>query len=248
MRKTILGVPIDFMTVMEARDRLKKMISDGRFHLVTTPNPEMLVLAARDARFRDILSRADLAVCDGKGLALAASWRGVRKPVRLTGVDLVSVLANICAQEGRSLYLLGAAEGVAAAAAAALKREFPALVISGTDSGGRVSFDASGHLVIAASGLERIAARRPDVLLVAFGHGAQEKWIADNIHGLPSVRLAVGVGGTFDFLAGKIRRAPWIFRRLGLEWAWRLCREPWRWRRIWNAVAVFPYLVLTEKH
>jgi N-acetylglucosaminyldiphosphoundecaprenol N-acetyl-beta-D-mannosaminyltransferase len=92
--------------------------------------------------------------------------------------------------------------------------------------------------------VKRIESARPHILLVAFGAPAQDMWIATHLKSLPTVRIAMGVGGTFDFLAGDVRRAPLALRILGLEWLWRLILEPWRWKRIWTAVVTFPWLVL----
>jgi N-acetylglucosaminyldiphosphoundecaprenol N-acetyl-beta-D-mannosaminyltransferase len=245
MRFSILQVPVDGVSRNEAVRRIAGFLGGVQGRMVTTPNPEMLVAASRSARFRDVLRSADLAVPDGIGLVYAARWLGHRVPERVSGADLVDDISALAAAQGRSLYLLGAEEGIAAMAAETLRVRYPDLRIVGASSGGRLRHD--GEWVIEGRELEKIAAAAPDILLVAFGHGKQEEWIAAHLPDLPSVKVAMGVGGTFDFLAGKAARAPAAMRRLGLEWAWRLVREPWRFRRIVTAVLVFPWLVLREK-
>jgi N-acetylglucosaminyldiphosphoundecaprenol N-acetyl-beta-D-mannosaminyltransferase len=121
------------------------------------------------------------------------------------------------------------------------------LRVVGARSGGRVRRDQAGNLGINDDDMAAIQSAQPDLLFVAFGHGRQEGWIAQNLPRLPSVAVAMGVGGTFDFIAGRAKRAPIIFRQIGLEWLWRLFREPRRWRRIIDAVIVFPYLVIRSR-
>jgi N-acetylglucosaminyldiphosphoundecaprenol N-acetyl-beta-D-mannosaminyltransferase len=121
-----------------------------------------------------------------------------------------------------------------------MKRKHPELIVAGAESGGRLP-------EMDQSVMARIRESLPDILFVAFGHGKQEKWIAAALPSLPAVRVAMGVGGAFDFIAGRVKRAPKLMRLAGLEWLWRLIREPWRIRRIWTAVVVFPWLVLRSK-
>ncbi len=165
---------------------------------------------------------------------------------RMPGIDFLNdVLFPIAEAEGKSIFFLGAREGVAADAARAATRAFPRLRIAGVASGGHVVPGSSGdwHRPEDTALCATIAATKPDILLVAFGQRKQEFWIARHLNNIPSVRIAIGVGGAFSFLSGRIRRAPRIIRRSGLEWLWRFFREPWRIRRMINAVLVFPCLV-----
>ena len=143
------------------------------------------------------------------------------------------------------MFLLGGIEGVADATAAVLKKYFPMLKVVGAESGGVASTDGGqtddGHLIA------RINHAQPLLLFVAFGHPKQEKWIFKHLDQLPSVKVAIGVGGSFDFISGNVSRAPEVLRSLGLEWLYRLIKEPWRWKRIYTAVVVFPFLVLKQK-
>jgi len=247
MKVELLGVKIDAVTRQEAIARASQMLEGAAQNRIFTPNPEMLVLASRDRRFKETLNSADLAVPDGVGLLWAARWRGERLPERVTGTDLLDDIAALAEEKGKSVFLLGGVEGIAARAAAALADKHPGLKVAGALSGGMVRRDESGRLRMDEAAEKALREARPDVLFVAFGHGSQEEWIAQHLSGLPSVRLAMGVGGAFDFIAGRTSRAPLFMRKTGLEWLWRLIREPRRWRRIWSAVAVFPALVISGR-
>lgn len=222
----------------QALAALHALLERGNNRHVLTPNSEMLVEAARNPLFRSVLRRAALNLPDSAGLLWAARHTGQRLPERVTGVDTVQ---RLCAElDGRhSVFLLGAAPGVAQKAAEELRRRNPRLRIAGTHAGSPAAGEVPGIVAM-------INAAQPHVLLVAFGAPAQDLWIEEHLWRMPSVRIAMGVGGTFDFLAGKRKRAPLVFRRLSLEWLWRLAREPRRWRRIWTAVVVFPWMVLRE--
>lgn len=202
---------------------------------VVTLNPEMVMAARRDPVFRTVIEQAALVTPDGVGMTLAARLRGTPLRARVTGVDLVEALA----MTGRSLFLLGAAPGVAERAASVLEHRYGAL-IAGTWAGSPKPEDA-------AAALERIAAARPHILCVAYGAPAQECWIARYRAELAAcgVRVALGVGGTFDYLAGVVPRPPAVVRRLGLEWLYRLIRQPWRWRRQ-LVLPLFAWLAIGE--
>ncbi len=200
-----------------------------------TPNSEMLVAASKDEPFRALLNRTDLNIPDSQGLLYAARWTGQYLPQRVTGVDTVQAF---CATLNKDVpvFLLGAAPGVAEAAGEALKRRNPGLNIAGTFSGSPRDEDASDIL-------QRIALSGAQVLFVAYGAPKQDVWIDKHLKELPNVKVAMGVGGTFDFIAGTQVRAPAVFRNLGLEWLWRVVREPKRIGRIVTAVVVFPVIV-----
>jgi N-acetylglucosaminyldiphosphoundecaprenol N-acetyl-beta-D-mannosaminyltransferase len=213
-------------------------VEDGRPHQVATINPEFVVAARSDAAFAAALAGADLAVPDGAGLLLAARWVGHALRARVTGVDLCRRLASLAAERGYRLFLLGAAPGVAAAAAAAYSAANPGLVVAGTYAGSPRAEDEDEIVA-------RVRAAAPHLLLVAYGAPAQDVWIARNLQRL-GVPLVMGVGGVLDYVAGRSPYAPGWLRRLGLEWLYRLIRQPWRWRRIWRAVVVFAWLVVTR--
>jgi N-acetylglucosaminyldiphosphoundecaprenol N-acetyl-beta-D-mannosaminyltransferase len=223
-RRRILGTPVDDVTREEALTRIAAMIASGRPHHVVTPNPEFVMRARRDPAFRRVLEAADLAPADGVGLRWAGRLLGQPLRAVVPGIDLVEGLAVPGAGLGQRWFLLGAAEGVAAAAGAALAERYPGLVIAG-------SF--SGHPAAAYDDplCRRIEQAAPlEVLLVAYGAPDQELWIARNQPRL-GIPVAIGVGGAFNFLAGHSPRPPALVKRLQLIWLFRLMTEPWRWRR-----------------
>jgi N-acetylglucosaminyldiphosphoundecaprenol N-acetyl-beta-D-mannosaminyltransferase len=186
---------------------------------VVTLNPEMVMHAQRDPAFAALLEGSALLVPDGVGIVKALRRRGHPVQQRVTGIDLLRAYAPRAARLGHRIALCGAAPGVAARAAQELAVEFPALQVVASDSGD------PGEAVA-----ERLHAARPDVVCAAYGHGAQERFLAEH---LPRIGAAVGigVGGALDVLAGRVRRAPGAVQAAGLEWAWRLAREPRRVRR-----------------
>ncbi|MDX2140799.1 MAG: WecB/TagA/CpsF family glycosyltransferase [Chloroflexota bacterium] len=218
---SLLGLPIDAVTYDDWLRLIGEWVAAGdRCHHVCTMNPEFVMIAQQDVNFRNILQRADLRVPDGVGLLWAARRRGRPLPQRVTGSDGVPIIAAAAAQQGWRLFLLGAAEGVADKAAAALRRQHPTLQVVGTYSGSPAPQDED-RLV------EIVNASGADILFVAFGAPEQDKWIARNLPRLKP-KMAMGVGGTFDFIAGIVPRAPLWMQRLGLEWLFRLYLQPWR--------------------
>ncbi len=234
----VLGVHVHDVTESEALALLAQFIASGKPHRVATPNPEIVMAARRDAAYRDVLNEADLAIPDGIGLLLAARLAGTPLRAHVRGTDLVLRLAGRSAREGWRWYLLGAAPGVAAEAGRQLAERFPGLQVAGADAG---SPDPAADLDVRRA----IQAAAPvHVLLVAYGAPRQERWIARNAAAV-GVPVQIGVGGVFNFFAGRSPRAPHWVRRLELEWAYRLVTEPWRWRRQ-LALPTFAYLAALE--
>ncbi len=231
MRKVvlILGVPVDDLNMAEALARLDDFIvtgrSTGRVHQVATVNADFVVRSLDDPELRRILQEADMATPDGMPLVWGARLLGVHLEGRVTGADLVPALAALAAQKGYSLYLLGAAPGIAQRAADILVSRNPGLKIAGVYSPPYHSLLDVDEAMLAA-----VKAAQPDVLLVAFGNPKQEKWIGMHARRL-GVPVSIGVGGTLDMIAGLTRRAPLWMQRAGLEWLYRLLQEP---RRLWR--------------
>jgi N-acetylglucosaminyldiphosphoundecaprenol N-acetyl-beta-D-mannosaminyltransferase len=234
----ILGIPIDNVTEDEALARLAAFLQAGTPHQVLTVNPEFVMEARHNPTFRRVLLQADMRTPDGFGLLLAARWLGTPLRGRATGVALVQRIAALAAARGYRLFLLGAAPGVAQEAAAVLRARHPGLQIVGCYAG----TPQPRHEPFLR---QLITAARPDVLLVAYGHPAQDLWIARNQPYL-RIPLAMGVGGVFDYLSGRVPLAPAWVRHIGMEWAYRLLRQPRRWRRILVAVPLFSWTVLRE--
>ena len=205
---------------------------------VATINPEFVMRARRDHAFRHVLQDASLKTADGAGLMLAGRILGHPLPERVTGVELTRALARAAAERGDRVFFLGAAPGVAGAAAASLVRESPGLQVAGSFAGDP-SESGDGETVAA------VRAGKADIVLVAYGAPAQETWLARNLE-VSGASVGIGVGGTFDYLSGRVMRAPTAMRRLGLEWLFRLLQQPSRaWRM--TALPVFLLLVLRQR-
>jgi N-acetylglucosaminyldiphosphoundecaprenol N-acetyl-beta-D-mannosaminyltransferase len=231
----VLGLEVFAGSMEDLARVLRHMIRSGRLHHLVTLNPEIYMRTRHDTPFRQAVLEADLLLPDGIGIVWAGRLLGSSVAERLAGVDTVEMLCDICAHEQASIYLLGAGEGVARRAASTLERRHPGLRVAGAETG-------DPDPACDESTLLKIQGSRADVLLVAFGAPNQELWIWRNKAKL-TVKIAMGVGGTFDFLAGLVPRAPMSWQRLGLEWLWRLLHQPWRWRRM-LALPHFAALVL----
>jgi len=221
----ILGIPVHAVTMAGTLALVEGYMAEPRLHQIATVNPEFVMAAQSDAEFRRVLLAADLCLPDGVGLLYAARRTGRRLPERVPGSELVYRLAERAAANGWPLFLLGAAPGVAAEAAGVLSDLYPGLRVAGTYAG---SPDPAENEAI----IRRVNDSGAALLFVAYGAPKQDKWIARNRDALPAVRLAIGVGGSLDFITGRAVRAPRWMQRLGLEWLHRLIREPWRWRRM----------------
>lgn len=232
----MLGVPVDVVTGAEAVALLWTFLRSEGGHHVMPPNNEMCVMASRDAEFAAVMRSTALNLPDSTGVAWAMRRFGATQQQRVTGVDTVTAL---CASldENMPVFFLGAAPGVAQAAARKTQEANSKIQIAGCFAGSPKEEDAAGIIkMINDSGAK--------LLFVAYGAPAQDFWIDRHLKDMPGIRVAMGVGGTFDFLAGRAQRAPLWMRRCGLEWTWRFAKEPSRWKRMWNAVVVFPVLVL----
>ncbi|MFA6254541.1 MAG: WecB/TagA/CpsF family glycosyltransferase [Patescibacteria group bacterium] len=238
----ILGVKIDNLSLQEVLEKVSQFLDSPDQHYIVTPNPEFLVAAQKDPNFKEILNYADIAVADGIGLIKAAKYLG-KQLIRVTGVDLVWAISELAEQKSCPVYFLGGGEMVAAAATEVLQQEFPNLKVVGAESGGEIADPQQVDLDL----LNRINDAGPKILFIAFGQVKQEKWIFYHLDKLPSVKLAIGVGGAFDYISGVVKRPPRFIKRAGLEWLYRLIKQPQRWRRIINAVIIFPLLIIKKR-
>jgi N-acetylglucosaminyldiphosphoundecaprenol N-acetyl-beta-D-mannosaminyltransferase len=223
-RFTLLGVPIDPLTEAEAVEWVARAIIEGSPRLVISVNPERIMHAGRDPAFAAVLGGADLALADGAGVVWAARRLGHPLPERVAGVDFVRALAARGAAEGWRFFFLGGGPGVAEEAALVLREAYPGFILAGTHAGSpQPASDAATIGAVRSSGAQ--------LLLLAYGAGAEEAWLARNL-GASGAAIGMGVGGAFDFISGRARRAPPWMRKRGLEWLHRLSRQPWRWRRM----------------
>lgn len=213
----VLGVSFDNITLSQAVDAGAEMAAQG-FHYVVTPNPELVNIARTDTAYRTVLAGADLTLPDGIGILYAARLLGRPLRARVPGIDFAWSLMERLQAEGRRLFLLGAKPGVAQQAADRLSARFPGLVICGTHH---------GYFTDDASVIEAIRASGADVVFVCLGAPRQELWMA-RCGPETGAHLMVGLGGALDVFAGVVKRAPEVWQRLGLEWLYRLLRQPER--------------------
>ena len=275
MKVDIFGIKIDAITTDQVLEKIKDFLTESKFHYLVTANPELALKAWADPKLLPIIHSADLVTADGVGLVWAAKFLQLRTkslllslgqayftalmilirkksyysliPERVRGVDLMEKICETAAQKNWKVFLLGGLPGVADKTTKILKKRYLNLEIVGCDPGPvdlNSATDAENLRLI-----EKINMTKSDIIFVAFGQPKQDFWICANSHNLPSVRLAIGVGGSFDFISGRIKRAPEIYQELGLEWLWRLINEPSRAWRIFNATFRFIYKVtLLKKH
>ncbi len=221
MKKTVCGVAFDDLTVEEAVRRAMKDDKEAKW--VATPNALILSACMRDPSLRELIGSASMVLADGAGVLWAAKRQGTPLRERIAGIDFAERVLRVCAEKGERVFFLGGREDVARRAAERMEKKIDGLKICGCYWG---YFEKSGEENQRL--LSLINAHRPSVLFVCFGFPDQERWISENLSRLGTVRLAVGLGGSFDVWAGRVRRAPKVLQTCRMEWAWRMAREPRR--------------------
>lgn len=255
----ILGVRIDNLRREEAQARVRLFLNSSGPKKIFTPNPEFLVRAQQDKFFKEILATGDLNLCDGFGVSL---FTGIK---RITGADFVWDIFKIAEENENRIFLLGTGnENVLAQAEKKILKKFSKLKIVGKDKGPVITddfylkkksacFDCGDKIWLKINKeendrlIKKINDSGAEVILVAFGMGKQEKWIYENLAKIPKAKVFMGVGGSLDYVAEKVKRAPCWMRCIGIEWIYRLIQEPKRSSRILNATLKFVYLVIKEK-
>lgn len=231
MRTDILGVGFDDLTLEEAAAAGASLVEDQGFHYAVTPNPEFLLAARKDQPFRQALLDADLVLADGVGVVYSAKLLGRPLKGRVPGIEFAQALMGWLAKHGKRLFLLGAKPGVAELAAANLRDRYPGLILCGTHDG----YFKEDEPVVQA-----IRESGADVVFVCLGAPKQEFWMVE--HGpATGAHLMVGLGGSLDVFAGVVDRAPEGFQKLGLEWLYRLMKEPKRFGRMAKLPLVLVY-------
>ena len=238
-RRIFLSVPVDDITYTETLEWIEQKILINEFCQICTVNPEFVIAAQNQSRFLSVLQRASLCLPDGQGLLWASQLHGVPLRERVAGSTLVDLIAKRAASKGWRLFFLGAAPGVAELAADTLRSKYHGLAKIHT-------MEASPSIEDAQSIIQNVRDSKPDILLVAFGAPAQDLWIDRYIQYL-GTPIIIGVGGAFDFISGRTKRAPILVQRLGFEWFHRLWAQPWRWKRM-LALPVFSWKIISNRN
>ncbi|MBU1032474.1 MAG: WecB/TagA/CpsF family glycosyltransferase [Patescibacteria group bacterium] len=228
----------------QIKARIDDARSYGRKIWIVTANPEILLHAKRDPAYWQTIRHADLRTVDGMGLQILG-WFLHSNPKRLSGVDLSEKLLERAVNENWKVAFVGGDKGVADKAAWKMRKCFPDLKISAHE-GGKIDEHGIGDSESKQTE-ERLKVESNDLIFVALGHPKQEAWIERHLEELPNLKVIVGVGGTFDYWACTVKRAPIIVQKLGFEWLWRLILQPKRWKRIFNAVIIFPITAILDR-
>ncbi|MBK5251760.1 MAG: WecB/TagA/CpsF family glycosyltransferase [Peptostreptococcaceae bacterium] len=220
----IFGVPIDNLNMEEAMNRFRELLKEDRMASIYTPNTEIIMLSEKDEYLKKALLDSQLNVPDGFGLVLAARLHGIGIKGKIAGIDLMEQILKYLNYTKKSVYVLGAKPDILAGALSKIKEDYPGIVVKDSHHG---YFDKEKEQEI----IRKINESKPDVLFVALGAPRQEKWIHEHKHQL-NARVAMGVGGSLDVMSGVAKRAPKFMVDMGLEWLYRLIKEPWRFKRM----------------
>jgi len=270
-RVDVLGLGVDCVTASEVLEKIDSFVSSGKAHHIITANAEYAVLAQKDQGLARISQKASLVTADGVGIIWAGKFLSIKTsknkvlrffrsifqaiytlfalifykrylysiiPKRVVGSDLIYKISEQASKKGYKVFLLGGSEGVAEQAEKILKEKYNGLEVVGTYAGSPQETEKQIKIINDSSA---------DILFVAWGQPKQEKWIKENLHRFTTVRVAIGVGGAFDHVTGKQKRAPKVFQKMGIEWLWRLITQPKRIVRVFKAVPVFIFKVVKWK-
>ena len=245
MKINILGVKIDNLSKYDVVERIEHYLKSETAQYIVTPNPEFVLTAQNNPEFKQILNNADVAIPDGTGLVFASWWlkhlnlkNKIKFNNRIAGSDLVWDILEYANKMDKKVFILNLDNALSKIGdiKKVIADKYPKLEVEGKMLNKEEYNDRRT--------LGNMVGYGAEIVLVAFGAPLQEKWIWKNIALLPDLKLAIGIGGSFDFITGKIKRAPNIFRKLGLEWVWRLLQEPrFRIKRIYRAFVVFTWKV-----
>jgi N-acetylglucosaminyldiphosphoundecaprenol N-acetyl-beta-D-mannosaminyltransferase len=229
----ILGVKIDNLEKEEVFQKVEAFLDDNKFHQIATINPEFILEAQKNAEFRNVITNCDLNVADGTGIRFAFYRFGKKLKARITGIDLMLRILKMANRKGINVFLVANQNGLSSweETADAIKEIYPNLSVSG--------MNMSPDFMMVEPLQKNV------IVFCNFGAPYQEVFLNSLKNDI--IGLAMGVGGSFDYLTGKLKRAPKWMRIFGLEWLWRLILQPQRWKRIWNAVVIFPIKILFNK-
>lgn len=243
---SILGVNIDKLTIKDAEKRVESFLNSNNINTIYTPNTEIVMEAKKDDDLKKILNSGDLVIPDGIGLVYASKIKKKALPERVAGFDLSMKILDIANEKGCSLFLVGGKPGIADMAVENIKKQYPNINIVGSHHGyfKGTHIGHKGHEE-EIKVLNKIKKSKPDIIFVGFGAPKSEKWIHENKDKL-NCKVIIGNGGTIDILAGTVKRAPEIYQKLGLEWLYRLIKDPKRIKRQ-MALPLFVLIVLFSK-
>ncbi|WP_096437105.1 WecB/TagA/CpsF family glycosyltransferase [Alteribacter populi] len=219
----VLGVNISKLTQKETLTLINEAVRDREKKFIATANPEIIVYANKDEQYMDVLQKTDLITPDGIGVVKGVRILGEHIPERVAGFDLFMDILKVANENKYSIYMLGAKDTTLNKAVGVINEKYPNVQLAGSHHG---FFDDDDQSII-----ETIKHEQPDFIFVALGFPRQEKWIAKNIHHFKK-GVFMGLGGSFDVLSGEVQRAPKFWRRLNLEWFYRLVSQPARWKRM----------------
>ncbi len=232
----VLGVKIDDISMDQALEIVHEWLKGKKKRYIVTPNPEIIVEADKNSRYKSILNDADLSIPDGIGLKLSGKIKNT-----FAGVDFMEKIISHSGDWASTIGLLGGRKGIAEKAAERLRAKYPGVKIIFAESGGEV--DEAGNMTTdyrLPTNVKDGRLKSVDLLFVAFGPPKQEFWISKNIKKL-DVKVMMGVGGALDYMSGEVPRAPKLIRSLGFEWLFRLIIQPWR---VWRQLALLKYMLL----
>lgn len=243
---SILGVNIDKLTLKDAEERVESFLNSNNINTIYTPNTEIVMEAKKDLDLKKILNSGDLVIPDGIGLVYASKIKKKALPERVTGFDLSIKILDIANVRGCSLFLVGGKPGIADMAVENIKKQYPNINIVGSHHG----YFKGTHLGYKEHEeeikvLNKIKESKPDIIFVGFGAPKSEKWIHENKDQL-NCKVIIGNGGTIDILAGTVKRAPEVYQKLGIEWLYRLLKDPKRIKRQ-MVLPLFALIVLFSK-
>lgn len=221
MKENFLGVDVCSDNYEQLTVSLLNDIESDKKSFIVAINPEKIMKAQEDEKLRNLLNQASYQIPDGIGIIVASKMKGGKIRQRVTGIDMMLKLCETASEHNKKIFLYGAKPGIADEAKMSLEKQFPAIQIVGTING----YEKDQQVI-----QQTINDSKADIVFVALGSPTQEYWIVNNMNTLyPSVYQ--GVGGSFDVISGRVQRAPAIFQKFGLEWLYRLLKEPWRWKR-----------------
>jgi len=223
----VFGIKFDNLTMDQVLEKIGQFLKSNKQHYIVLPYSEIIVRAQKDEKFRKILNEADLCLCESRGLYLIARFLGKKIKEPIAGVDLINNLISNFQFSIFKIFLLGGKKEVVKKTANRLGD-----CVIGYEQG----YQDLNKVI------NKINKVKPDILLIALGTPKQEKWIYENLKKMPSVKVAIGIGGAFDFISGRIKRAPKFIQNIGLEWLWRLILQPWRIKRIYRGVIGLSWL------